>query len=298
LKAKNILLYLAICFIWGTTWLVIKFQLENTGVISGVFYRFIAASIIMFGLNFFYKNKLKYPLQNHKFFILQGIFNFSINYNLTYLSEKYISSALVALTFTTLIYYNMIGMNLFFKKNIEVSAILGTILGGLGIFLLFSEEIFKANIDKNAIYGIGIGLIATLSASLGNMASLKNHEAKIPIMVFNAWSMLYGSIFSLIIGLIFGESFKVNPNTSYFLSLAYLTIFGTVIAFYAYQTLIHEIGAHKAAYSSIISPIIAVFVSMYFEKFEITFLIFLGMILAILGNYLVLKSRTTPAKQK
>ena len=293
MNSKNLILYTLVTLIWGTTWLVIKFQINSTGIVAGVFYRFILAALILFLFNLLKKNKLNYELHYHRFFILQGIFNFSVNYILTYLSEKYISSAMVALTFTTLIYYNMLGLYFFYGKKIEINAILGTIIGGLGIFLLFSEELFKTNINQQSVLGLVIGLVATFSASLGNMASIKNHQAKIPVMVFNAWSMLYGSVFSLIVGLILKDNFSVVGSLSFYSSLLYLSVFGTAIAFYAYQTLIIEIGAHKAAYTSILSPIIAVFVSMYFEKFQLTIPIILGMFLAILGNYLVLKKRSS-----
>lgn len=293
MNSKNLFLYTLVTLIWGTTWLVIKFQIDSTGIVAGVFYRFILAALILFFFNLLKKNKLNYELHYHRFFILQGIFNFSVNYILTYLSEKYISSAMVALTFTTLIYYNMLGLYFFYGKKIEINAILGTIIGGLGIFLLFSEELFKTNINQQSVLGLVIGLVATFSASLGNMASIKNHQAKIPVMVFNAWSMLYGSVFSLIVGLILKDNFSVVGSLSFYSSLLYLSVFGTAIAFYAYQTLIIEIGAHKAAYTSILSPIIAVFVSMYFEKFQLTIPIILGMFLAILGNYLVLKKRSS-----
>jgi drug/metabolite transporter (DMT)-like permease len=291
MKNKNMILYILVSLIWGTTWLVIKYQIENTGVVAGVFYRFIISAIILFVMNYFLKNQMQYTILHHRFFILQGIFNFSINYILTYLSERYVSSAFIALTFTTLIYFNMIGLYFLYQKKIESSAILGTIIGGIGIFFIFSKQILNVSLNQKELYGIIIGVIATLSASLGNMASIKNHQAKIPVLVFNAWAMLYGSIFSLIVGLILQESFSFNPNVPFFTSLFYLTVFGTVIAFYAYQTLIIEIGAHRAAYTSIISPIIAVFVSMAFENFELTKVIIIGMILAILGNYLVLKRR-------
>jgi len=291
MKNKNTILYLLVSLIWGTTWLVIKYQIENTGVVAGVFYRFFISAIILFILNYFLKNKLTYQFKIHRFFILQGIFNFSINYILTYLSERYVSSAFIALTFTTLIYFNMLGLYIFYQKKIEASAILGTIIGGIGIFLIFSKQILNVNLNQTELNGIIIGIVATLSASLGNMASIKNHQAKIPVLVFNAWAMLYGSIFSLIVGVILRESFTFNANIAFFSSLFYLSVFGTVIAFYAYQTLIIEIGAHKAAYTSIISPIIAVFVSMMFENFILTKVIFLGMAFAIFGNYLVLKRR-------
>lgn len=298
MKTKNIILYILISLIWGTTWLVIKFQLINASVTASVFYRFLLSSLIFFGINLFLKKNLKFSFKQHQFFFLQGIFNFSINYLLTYISEKYINSGLVALTFTILIFYNMLGLKFFFKRKIELNAIFGAIIGGLGIFILFYDQIISSNYNQATIYGIIIGLVATLSASFGNMASIKNHEAKIPVITINAFAMLYGSLLSLIIGLVTNESFSVNHNFQFYSSLLYLSLFGSVIAFYAYQTLIVEIGADKAAYTSIISPVLAVYISMQFEHFQLTNKLLIGMILALLGNILVLNKKSNIFQRK
>jgi drug/metabolite transporter (DMT)-like permease len=112
---------------------------------------------------------------------------------------------------------------------------------------------------------------------------------KVPVMTFNAYGMLYGSIFSLLIGLIFGQSFLLPLTQSFLFSLTYLVIFGTIIAFWAYQTLVGTIGADRAAYTSIISPVIAIIISSIFENVAFTPQLFVGMLLCFLGNLLALK---------
>lgn len=290
MSPHQIFLYILTSVIWGTTWWVIKYQLSSTGIFAGVFYRFALASLILIIYNYFKKNNWIYSKQYHLLFFLFGIFNFSINYLLTYWCELYINSALAAFTFTTLVYYNMLGLFVFYKKKIKVQTILGSVIGILGVLFLFKEDIFKTSLQATALYGVLLGLIATFCASLGNMVSIKCHQALIPVSITNAWAMLYGAGFSLLAGLVFGDNFHVNFSFSFFWSLFYLTLFGTVIAFYAYQTLIKEIGAHKAAFTSIISPLIAVIISIIFENLRITSSLLLGMSLAILGNYLVLRS--------
>lgn len=287
---RNTVLFLITSFIWGTTWFVIRFQIDSTSPVAGVFYRFLLATIIMFLINFiFIRKSMRYPLSYHRFFILQGLFNFSINYLLTYLAEKTVSSGLVAVTFTTLIYFNMIGMKVFYKKQITKNLILGSLIGFVGILLLFWKEIAQSNFNQATIMGIVVGVVATFSASLGNLAAYKNHLNKVPVMTFNSYSMLYGTIFSLIIGLVLNQSFYFPNNPIFISSLMYLTLFGTVLTFWAYQTLVGSLGAEKAAYTSLISPVIAITFSIVFEGVVFNFLMFIGMILCFLGNYLALK---------
>lgn len=291
---RNHFLFVLCSLIWGTTWLVIKFQIDSTSASVGVFYRFGLAAILMMLINIlFIKKTLRYNYKNHFFFMLQGLFNFCLNYILTYVSEKYISSGLVALTFTMLIYFNMLGLHFFFKKRVSPNVIWGAVLGLAGICLLFSGEITSFDPQDKTLLGIAIGVIATLFASLGNMVAFRNHQKKIPVMTFNAYGMLYGALFSLIIGLFNQENFAFPVTSSFMLSLTYLTLFGTVVAFWAYQTLVGEIGADRAAYTSIISPMIAVVISSYYENLQITAFFIIGIILCVFGNLLALKKEKT-----
>lgn len=293
MNSRNILLFSICSLIWGTTWFAIKFQIDSTSPVVGVFYRFLIAAVIMFLINvIFIKKNLKFPWANHKFFILQGLFNFSLNYILTYVSEQSISSGLVAVTFSTLIYFNMLGMRVIYKKEITKNIIYGAILGFLGMICLFWKEIANFNADQATIVGIVIGIVATFCASIGNMFAYKNHQLKIPVMTFNAYGMLYGAIFSLILGLILGESFVFPTTGPFLLSLAYLSVFGTVIAFWAYQTLVGTMGAERAAYTSIINPVIAILISSIFENILFTPQLFIGILLCFTGNLIALKKVT------
>lgn len=290
MKSQNTILFVTCSLIWGTTWLVIKFQIDSTSPVVGVFYRFLLAAILMFLFNHFITKKaLSYPPLNHLFFFLQGIFNFSLNYILTYMAEEKMSSGLVALTFTSLVYFNMLGMRVWFKKPISKNVFWGGLMGAFGIILLFWKEIAGLQSGTGPIAGVLIGVLATFFASSGNMFAYKSHSLKIPVVVFNSFSMLYGAIFSLGIGLIRHENFTLPTTSSFLFSLIYLAVFGTVIAFWAYQTLVGTIGADRAAYSSIISPMIAVVVSSVFENVAFTPYIIGGIFFCLLGNLISLK---------
>lgn len=289
MKLKDLILFMSCSLIWGTTWYVIKFQIDEASAIVSVFYRFLIASILMFSFNYFItKKSLIYPSINHLIFFLHGVFNFSINYILTYIAEEKITSGMVAVTFTSLIYFNMIGMWFWFKKPITKNIFIGGILGFLGILFLFWKEMSPFQLDSKAFSGIIIGIIATLSASSGNMFAFRNHQLKVPVIVFNSFGMLYGAIFSLIIGLIWNENYSLPTSFSFLTSLLYLSTFGTVIAFWAYQTLVGTLGADRAAYTSTISPIIAIIISSFFENVVFTPIMFVGIFLCIVGNIIAL----------
>lgn len=221
---------------------------------------------------------------------------FSINYMLTYTAEGLISSALVAVTFTLLLYYNILGTWLLFKTPLTKNVILGSMIGGLGIGLIFLQEILAFQPGSKSLWGLAIGAIATLFASAGNLVSYKHRQNKIPVMASNTFGMFYGSVFTLLIALALNEPFQTQWTTKYLVSLLYLSIFGSVIAFGAYLSLIGRIGAEKAAYTSVINPIIALILSSLFENFHWSKSIAIGVILCLLGNIITLqkpKKRTT-----
>ncbi len=284
----DLLLYLLCSLIWGSTWLVIKFQIDSVSPFVGVFYRFVISSSILFILHFLLGKSLKYEKKNHWVFFLQGTCNFSMNYVLTYHAEKYSTSAVIALVYTTLVHFNILGTRIFFKRKIHSNVIYGSFLGMLGVFFLFYEDVHKFEADPKNLIGVGIALIAVLFASAGNLLSYKNYLMKVPVLAANAWGMFYGMLFTGLLCFIFSETFVYPVHLSFWAALLYLSVFGTVIAFGAYTYLVGKIGAERAAYTTLFSPAIAILLSSFFENLKVTPFLILGISFCLLGNILTL----------
>ena len=108
----------------------------------------------------------------------------------------------------------------------------------------------------------------------------------------NAWGMAYGSLIMFAFALLGGATFDYEATWSYSLSLIYLSLFGSVLAFGCYLTLVGRIGADKAAYAAVLFPVIALGLSTLFEDYQWTLRAVFGFALVLLGNYIVLtKSR-------
>lgn len=97
----------------------------------------------------------------------------------------------------------------------------------------------------------------------------------------------------LLIALFTGKSIHFDTSFSYISSLVYLTIFGSIIAFTSYLTLIGKIGASKAAYVIVVIPVIALTISTVFEGYKPDVYAFLGIGLIIFGNVLALRNKKT-----
>jgi len=286
---KNLILFSVSAIIWGSTWLVIKFQLGLVDPIISVSYRFILASFILLlfcrisGLN------LKYNVKEHLFFALQGFFLFGINYWLVYLAEVHLPSGLVAVIFSMIIFFNIFNGAIFIGSPIRVRVIAGAALGIVGIGLVFKQELLSFSLSSDNSLALVIAGLGALTASLGNITSVHNQKINLPVIQTNAFGMMYGALFMLIISLIMGKHFSFEISYAYIGSLLYLSIFGSIIAFTCYLTLLGKIGADKAAYVTLIIPVIALILSTIFEEYTWTLYAFVGIALILIGNMLVFK---------
>lgn len=284
--SSNFLLFMTCAGIWGSSWLVIKFQLGAVDPVISVFYRFLISSSVLFLFATLSRMSLSYSRKQHLIFFFQGACNFSINYIITYWAEMYAPSALISMTFTLLVAYNILGMKLFFKKTIGPKVYLGTASGILGIGIIFGNEFASLGFSGATVKGLALGIIATLFASAGNLLAYKNHLQKIPVSVANTWGMFYGTLTTLVVALIMGSSWTTPLSATYLFSLFYLAIFATVIAFGAYLTLVGRIGAERAGYSSILSPVIALVLSILFEGMQVNGRIVVGLLFCLLGIFI------------
>lgn len=284
------MIYFIVCsVIWGLTWIAIKYQFHSLDSSAAVFYRFLFASVLLF----IYAKIKKFPLlfskEAHAYFAAQGFFMFSLNYILSYWASELAPSALVALAFTSIIFFNMFGARLFLKIPIEQKVFWGAFLSICGMGFISVNELSGTNLHTTSIWGFLLSGLATLSASAGNLISMQSRKHKVPITSNNAWGMLYGSILTLLFCLFQHKSFAIqNVDTSFVVSFLYLSIFGTIISFGAYLKLIEIAGPSKAAFTSVVSPIIAIAISMYVENLTLTLYLALGVVFCLIGNIVAL----------
>ena len=110
-------------------------------------------------------------------------------------------------------------------------------------------------------------------------------------MQSNAWGMLYGTLITGVIAVVQGHDFIFDWSAGYLGSLLYLTVFGSIVAFGAYLTLLGRIGAHKAGYAMVMFPVVALILSAVFEDLEIDATVIVGTVLVLAGNVFVLNTR-------
>jgi drug/metabolite transporter (DMT)-like permease len=227
---------------------------------------------------------------------LLGSLLFGMNYWLVYVAELTLPSGLVAVVFTSIIFLNIINGAIFLKAKIRLYVLVGALFGMMGIILVFNQEIIHFDISSDNSLAFLLAIMAAVLASFGNITSAFIQKMKIPVIETNAFGMLYGAIIMLLISLIAGKSFNFEVSIPYITSLLYLAIFGSIIAFSCYLTLLGNIGPDKSAYVTLVIPVIALIISTLFEGYSWTMISLTGVFFILAGNIIILrKRRTKPA---
>ena len=290
----NGILFAIATLIWGSTWLAIKYQLGVVAPEISVAYRFLLAAVILAAWCALTGRSLRFTPRQHRLIALQGALMFGLNYVGVYWAEEYATSGLVAVLFSTIVFMNPIGARLAFGTPLHARTLGAAALGVAGVALLFLPEITQAGTGGSATLGILYGLVATVFASAGNLAAVRNQRASIPVLTGTAWGMLYGAFVSAAVALLHGVPWTFDTGVPYLASMLYLSVFGTVIAFVAYLTLLGRVGPAKAAYNGVAIPVVALALSTLFEGYRWTWVSALGVVLAVLANWIALRPAATP----
>jgi len=290
----NFLFYTLTVLIWGSTWLAIKFQLGVIDPALSVAYRFLLAALVLFGWCLMRGVPLRFSGRDHRFILLQGICLFAINYLLFYLAEQQITSGLAAVVFSTIVVLNVVNGRIFLGMPLEWKVLLGGGLGLLGLLLMFWPEMVAVDFSGPILQGLLLSFGATYLASLGNIISARNQQRGLPVVQTNAFGMAYGALCMLLVVLIRGVPIRIELTAPYLWSLAYLALFGSVIAFGCYLSLVGRIGPGRAAYATLLFPIVALLLSTLWEDYHWTAEALAGILLILVGNYLVLVKRLHP----
>jgi drug/metabolite transporter (DMT)-like permease len=283
-------LFVTSTVIWGSTWLAIKFQLGNVAPDVSVAYRFALAALALGAFCALAGRSLRFDARSHAFLALQGVLMFGLNYVGVYWAERYATSGLVAVLFSTIVFMNPIGAHFLFGTPLASRMLVAAMLGVIGVALLFLPELTQASRGGDATLGIALGLGATVIASAGNFAAMRNQRDGVPVLTGTAWGMAYGALFAALVAAARGAPFTFDTSASYLSSLAYLAVFGSVVAFVSYLTLLRQVGPGPASYVGVATPIVAMAASTAFEGYRWTLLGAFGVALAIVGNWLALRT--------
>lgn len=286
-----------VTLVWGSTWLVIRDQIAVVPPSWSVSYRFLVAAVAMGVYASIKRESFRFDARGYVFAAVLATMQFCLNFNFVYRAEGYITSGLVAVVFAMLLLPNALFGRVFLGQRLGRRLIAGSGVAVAGIALLFVHE---ARADPagpvNALKGIGFTVLGVLAASTANVMQATQAAKRYPMGAMLAVAMLVGAGIDACLALAIAGPPRFDPRPSYTLGILYLGLFASALAFTLYFRVIRVIGPAKAAYSSMIVPVIAMALSTLFEGYRWTSLAAGGAALTGVGLVIALSARKPVAK--
>ena len=294
----NSILYLFTVLIWGSSWFVITFQLGVVAPQVSVLYRFAIASLVLLVYCLLRGERLRYGLHDHLRFAFIGLFLFNLNYTFVYFASSSLTTGLISVVFSCVQIFNMLIAYVVLRDRITLRMALGASIGIVGIALVFWPEIDALDFGDEVLRGIGLTLLGTLCASIGMISSARFQRQNYRVLQTNAWGMTWGACWMFLFVSIAGHEWSFDYSVTYISALLFLSIFSTVLGFGCFLTLVGRMGAARASYAMIIFPIVSLLISTAFENYIWTVVASAGVVLAIIGNIIILLDKQGNMKVK
>ena len=277
--------------VWGSTWFVIADQLGVVPPSWSVAYRFAFGAAAMFVWALMTKSPLRLDRGGQAFALTMGFAQFVLNFNFVYRAEAHVTSGLVAVVFALLVVPNALLGRIFLGSVFTRRFLAGSGVALVGVAMLIAQEIRRdpASVTETSI-GFALTMLGVLSASVANVMQGSARSRALPMATTLAWAMLLGTLINAAFAWATVGAPVVELRTSYWLGTIYLGVFASAVAFTCYFSVIRAIGPAKAAYSSVLTPILAMILSTLFEDYRWTWLAAGGGVVALAGLLIALSA--------
>lgn len=295
----------AVCVLsWGTTWHAITYQLGHTTPEVGVALRFLLASLLVLGVCAARGMNLRFARRDHLLLAFQGLMMFGVSYVCIYHAERHLPSGLVAVGYSAAPLVAGLGAQALFGLRVTPRFVGGGLLGLLGVALMFWPEFGKAaagvasqaqgagalGAASSVATGAAFTVAAVCLSSCGSLAATRNRVRGLPFWPSLGFGMGYGGLATSLIAAGMGHSFMPPALLSWWVSLAYLAVVGTVVSFACYLTIQERLGPGPSGSVGVMTPLLALGVSLLFEDYRPDVITGVGVMLAVAGNVLMLRS--------
>lgn len=297
LTPKVLIPFIVATLVWGSTWLVIRDQLGVVPPTWSVAYRFATGSLAMFAWGLFRRERLKLSGAEQAFAMTFGLFQFVGNFNFVYRAEAHITSGLVAVLFALLLVPNAILGRIFLKGHLTPRFIAGSVIALVGVGMLALQELrHDQSSTAETWLGLGLTLVGVMSASVSNIMQGSERGRAQPMVGMLAWGMLWGALMNMALAWTMVGAPVVDLRPAYIVGVLYLGIAASAVAFACYFAVIRAVGPAVAAYSGVITPVLAMILSTLFEGYHWTALAAAGGVVAMAGLLVALSARRPVTK--
>ena len=295
-QPRILLPFALVTLIWGSTWLVIRDQIGSVPPGWSVVWRFVLAAAAMFALAAVRRESLRPTRAMWPLIAAMGVFQFSANFQFVYAAERHLTSGIVAVMFAFLIVPNVLLGRVFVGQPVSRGFLGGSFVALAGVALLLLHEYRIAPLDGKVLLGVALTIGGIMGASIASVIQASEAARRQPMIPLLAWAMLFGAMVDAVLSWILYGPPQFEPRWGYVAGIAYLAILGSVVTFPLYFNIVRALGPGRAAYNSVLVPIIAMLLSTLFEGYRWSTLAVAGSVVALIGLVLALRARSPSRK--
>jgi drug/metabolite transporter (DMT)-like permease len=279
---KPLLVWLLLCCIWGSTWLFIKLGLEDLPPFTFAGIRFVIAVAILSTIVALRRLSLPRTSRDWLLLFVSGLLAFCVNYGLLFWGEQYISSGLAAVLQSTIPAFGLVIAHFYLPdEQMTPAKIIGIVLGVIGVAVIFSNQLDVAG--SMAVAGCAALTVSSMGAAYSNVL-VKAYGKHLDPAILAGGQMFFGLIPLLLIGIPWeGNPINFNWTPVAVVSLIYLAVVGSVVAFLLYYWLVQNMDVTKTMLIALVTPVVAVTLGMLVLDEELHGRTLLGGLMIISG---------------
>jgi drug/metabolite transporter (DMT)-like permease len=286
----SVLLYALLCFVWGSTWLVIKIGYGGLGPFNVAALRFLMAGALFAPLIWVFG--ARWPRGREEWLLVSwvGLVMFAGDYGLIYWGEQFLDSGLTAILFATLPLITILFAHAYLPgERITLRKLTGTLVAFLGVVSLFGDRV---RLDA-AQAGPMLAIVASAVCAATVGVASKRHGSALHPAALNAPAMIGGAVILMAVSLVAGDGFMLPRDEATWGAIAYLAIAGSVLTFLIYFTLLKTWSVTSLSFISVFTPAIALLLGFVFLDERPTLLTGVGAALVLIGVVLAVTKEGT-----
>jgi drug/metabolite transporter (DMT)-like permease len=271
-----------LCAIWGSTWLFIKIGLRDLPPVSFAGIRFVIASLILLSIVVLRRRPIPRSPRDWALISVTGVLAFGFNYGLLFWGEQHVSSGLAALLQTTIPAFGLLFAHLHLPaERLTLVKVCGVALGVVGVGVIFSNQLSVEG--PLALWGSAAIVLGALGVAYANVL-VKARGGHLDPAMLAAGQMFFGLIPLLLIGIsLEGNPLGFHWTPMALVSLFYLVLVGSVVAFLLFYWLVIRMDVTKTMLIALVTPLIAVLLGMLVLDEKLTWRTIMGGALIMLG---------------
>jgi drug/metabolite transporter (DMT)-like permease len=272
-------------FVWGTTWIAIKYSLLGFPPFLGAAARFAVAAVVLYWYALYQRTNMRINRRDFYYIFISSVLLYLLDYGLIYWGEQYINAGATAVLFATFPLFTGVVSNFVFRsESFQWQKYIGLVIGFLGIATVFYDQLVQTNFEGIVFFAALAIVLSALSAAI-SLVMVKKYLGHLPTVSLTLHQMIWGVLMLGCIGGLLGEHHTTQLLPESILAIVYMGVIASALAFVLYYHVLKEMSAITVSSIIYITPIVAIVIGWLLLDEAITETIVIGMLITFTGIF-------------